>query len=119
MSPAVGAVVRAEIIDGLTSDAADVSIAFREIRPGEIVAPLRDRELDLVLARTVPDSPELESAPLPPTPATLVVPDGHRLARRGGVHLSDLDGERLLTWNPPEPPTPIYSSPGWPQRAPG
>ncbi len=85
VSPAVGAAVRTEVVDGLTRDAAGVSIAFHEVRPSEIAALLRDRKLDLVLARTVPDSPELDSAPLPPTPAALVVPAGHRLAGRSGV----------------------------------
>ncbi len=58
----------------------------------------------MVLARTVPDSYELDSAALAPTPATLVVPAGHRLAGRSDARLSDLDGERLLTWNPPGTP---------------
>jgi hypothetical protein len=44
------------------------------------------------------------AAPLPPTPATLLVPAGHRLARSDDVRLADLDGERLLTWNPPGTP---------------
>jgi DNA-binding transcriptional LysR family regulator len=104
VSPAVGAAVRAEVGDRLTSDAAEMSIAFHEVRPRDIVALLRNRELDLVLARTVPDSPELDSAPLAPTPAMLVVPAGHRLAGRGAARLSDLDGERLLTWSPPGTP---------------
>lgn len=104
VSPAVGAAVRAEVIDGFTREAADVLIALHEVRPGDIVSRLRDRELDLVLARTVPDSAELDSAPLPPTPAELVVPAGHRLAARSGVRLSDLDGERLLTWSGPGTP---------------
>ena len=98
MSPAVGPVVRAEVAERLTSEAGDISIGFHEVRPRDIVALLRNRELDLVLARTVPDSPEVDSAPLAPTPAMLVVPSGHRLAG-DGAHLADLDGERLLTWN--------------------
>ena len=103
-TPAVGAVVRAEVVARLTSDAGDVSIAFHEVRPRDIVRLLRDREIDMVLARTVPGSPELDSAAVAPTPAGLVVPAGHRLAGRSGVRLSDLDGERLLTWNPPGSP---------------
>lgn len=99
VTPAVGAAVRAEVVEGLTRTAAGVSIAFREVRPAGIVALLRDRELDVVLARTVPDSAELDSAPLPPTPAALVVPAGHRLAGVPAARLSDLDGERLLTWS--------------------
>ena len=65
---------------------------------------LRDRDLDLVLARTVPDAPEVDSAALAPTPATLVVPARHRLAGSEGARLADLDGERLLTWNSPGTP---------------
>lgn len=44
------------------------------------------------------------SAPLRPTPAALMVPAGHRLAGEPAVRLAQLDGERLLTWNPPGTP---------------
>ena len=41
---------------------------------------------------------------LPPTAAALHVPAGHRLAKEQQVRLSQLDGERLLTWNAPGTP---------------
>jgi hypothetical protein len=62
-----------------------------------------------VLARTFDGGPEIDSAALRPTPAELFVPAGHRLAARAGadaapVPLAELDGERLLTYNPPGTP---------------
>ncbi len=104
VSPAVGSAVRAEAVRVLTQAAPDVSIALHEIRPADVAPMLRDRVLDVVLARTVLDAPEVDSAPVRPTPATLVVPAGHRLAGRTGVRLAELDGERLLTWSRPGTP---------------
>jgi DNA-binding transcriptional LysR family regulator len=55
----------------------------------------------VVLARSTRPEPGIEVVELPPTPAALVVPEGHRLAGRDAVDLAEIDGERLLTWNPP------------------
>jgi hypothetical protein len=104
VSPAVGHAVREEVARVLRDGAPELSIAFREVRPGEIVQRLRDRELDVVLARTAPDAAEIDSASLRPSPAELFVPPGHRLAGASTARLADLDGERLLTWSPPGTP---------------
>jgi hypothetical protein len=65
---------------------------------------LRERTVDLVVARTTRAGPGVDSAALRPTPAELVVPGGHRLAGRDAVRLAELDGERLLTWSRPGTP---------------
>jgi DNA-binding transcriptional LysR family regulator len=101
VSPAVSPLDRQEAVEVLRHDAPDVSVSILEVRPREVRRLLRARELDLVLARTSDAVPDLESAALRPTPAILCVPAGHRLAGAGPVALKDLDGERLLTWNPP------------------
>jgi DNA-binding transcriptional LysR family regulator len=101
VTPAIGQVVRGEVVAALREDAPEVSIAFHEVRPGDVAPLLRDRDVDLVLARAAPRGAEVESAALRPTPAVLVVPCGHRLAGAAPVALADLDGERLLTWSPP------------------
>lgn len=105
VSPALGRHVVDEAARVLLGASPDVSVSMHEVRPREIPERLRDRDLDLVLARTAPRAPEVDSASLRPTPAVLHVPAGHRLAARTDpVPLAELDGERLLTWNPPGTP---------------
>jgi DNA-binding transcriptional LysR family regulator len=110
VTPAVGPADREQLARVLREGAPDLSVSIREVRPGEIGALLRGRDLDFVLARSAPADDALDSAPLRPTPVVLCVPAGHRLAgaaRRQGipgpgaaVRLAELDGERLLTWSP-------------------
>jgi DNA-binding transcriptional LysR family regulator len=101
VSPAVGPRDAQEAVAALRDGAPDVSVALLEVRPRDVRRLLRDRELDVVLARTSGGAPDVDSASLRPTPATLWVPAGHRLAGAGPVALAELDGERLLTWSPP------------------
>jgi DNA-binding transcriptional LysR family regulator len=101
-TPAVGAGTLRALVRGLHRDAPDLSIALRQLRPGEIAAALRDGTADVVLARAAGGTPELAVTPLAPTPAELIVPEGHRL--RGEASLADLDGERLYTWSRPGTP---------------
>jgi DNA-binding transcriptional LysR family regulator len=100
ITPAISAGERAEVARVLREDAAELSVSFHELRPAELAASLRDRAVDLVLARTAPPVPEVDSAALRPVPAELFVATGHRLAREPAVRLAQLDGERLLTWSP-------------------
>ena len=81
LTPPVGSATRAEVVAVLRDGAADLSIAFHEIRPGEIAAALRERTVYVVLARTSRDGAEVDSAPLRPSPAELLVPAGHALHR--------------------------------------
>lgn len=101
VSPAVGPGALQEVIEALRQDAPDLTLSVRDVRPGEVRQVLLDRGVDLVLMRTVRASTGLESAPLPPTPAVLALPVDHRLSADQSVALAELDGERLLTWNPP------------------
>jgi DNA-binding transcriptional LysR family regulator len=100
VSPAVSPLDRQEVVDVLRRGAPDVSVSLLEVRPRDVRRLLRARELDLVLARTSVDAPDVDSAALRPTPAVLCVPTGHRLAGADAVALAQLDGERLLTWSP-------------------
>jgi DNA-binding transcriptional LysR family regulator len=104
VTPALEPAVAEEVAGVLRAGASDLSIVFRDVLPGEIVTLLRDRAVDLVLARTARDTREVQSASLHPSLVALLVPAGHRLARTRTVHLADLDGERLLTWSPPGTP---------------
>ncbi len=100
LSPAVGSAVRDELRRAIRDGSSALSVSFHEVRPAEIAPRLRDRTLDFVLARTAPDVPEVESAALRPSPVELVVRADHRLAGSARARLAELDGERLLTWNP-------------------
>jgi DNA-binding transcriptional LysR family regulator len=108
LSVGLTAAVGPGVLDGpvaaLRREAPALSIALREIRPRDIAPMLGDRRLDLVLARSTPRAPGIEVTDLPPTPAALVVPEGHRLAGAGHVGLAAIDGERLMTWSPPGSP---------------
>jgi DNA-binding transcriptional LysR family regulator len=104
VTPAIGPATREEVARVLRADASELSVSFHEVRPREVPQLLRDRTVDLVLARTSRDTPEIDSAPLRPTAVELVVPAGHRLASRASARLAELDGERLLTWSAPGTP---------------
>lgn len=104
VTPAVGGRVRDQIVRALRDGAPELAVDLREVRPRELAPLLRDHKVDLVVARTAPDLTGLDSAALQPTPASLMVPEGHRLAGDDAVSLADLDGERLLTWSPPGTP---------------
>jgi DNA-binding transcriptional LysR family regulator len=103
-SPAVGPATVQEVVAALREDAPELRVSVRAIRPREYLRALRDRDVDVILARTLRDDAGLDSAALRPTPAVLAVPAEHRLAGRGPVSLAELDGERMLTWNPPRTP---------------
>ena len=104
VSPALGPVVREELVRVLREGATELSVALHEVRPGEVTEMLLARDVDLVVARTSPVATEVDSAPLSPSPAALCLPAGHRLAGARSVRLAELDGERLLTWSAPGTP---------------
>ncbi len=100
MSVAVGPGVLDGALAALRRDAPALSIALRDVRPREVAPLLADRSVDVVLARSTQPQPGIEVIELPPTPAALAVPEGHRLAGRDAIDLVEIDGERLLTWSP-------------------
>jgi DNA-binding transcriptional LysR family regulator len=100
-TPAVGTRVLRDLARALHQDAPELSIALREIRPGEIATALRDGTADVVLSRTA-RAGDLHTDTLAPTRAALVVPREHAL--HDTAALRDLDGERLLTWSRPGTP---------------
>jgi DNA-binding transcriptional LysR family regulator len=104
VTPAIGPATREEVARVLRDEAPDVSVSFHEVRPGEVRQLLRDRTVELVLARTSPSAPDVDSASLRPSPVELFVPAGHRLANATAARLAELDGERLLTWSRPGTP---------------
>jgi DNA-binding transcriptional LysR family regulator len=104
VSPAVGPSVRDEVVRVLRHSAPDLYVSLHELRPADVAPALRDRDVDLVLARTAPDAPDVDSASLRPSRVVLCAPAGHWLASESTVRLAELDGERLLTWSAPGTP---------------
>jgi len=103
-SPAIVASEVQAAIEALRSRSPDLAISVHQIRPGEMESRLLAGELDLVLARTSGDTARLDTASLRPTKAVLCVAEGHRFAERTWLSVAELDGERLLTFNPPGTP---------------
>jgi DNA-binding transcriptional LysR family regulator len=100
LSPAVGPAVREAVNRAIRDGSPRVAVSFHEVRPAEIAPRLRDRTLDLVIARTAAPARAVQRTDLRPSAAELLVPAGHRLSDRSSVRLAEVDGERLLTWNP-------------------
>ena len=104
-SPAVSEGEVASAIEALRETAGpDLLISVHQVRPGEIEDRLVAGELDLVLARSSANTPRLDSVALSPARAAILVHQGHRLAGRGRIAATELDGDRLLTFNPPGTP---------------
>lgn len=104
VTPAVGAAAHPNIAAALTTGAPDLRVTFQEVRPPAAADLLRRRELELVVSRVGPTSDEFGHAELTPSPAIALVARGHRLAARGRIAVSELDGERLQMWNAPGDP---------------
>lgn len=100
VSPAVSPGEREAAVAVLRDGAPELTVALVEVWPEQARALLRQRDVELVLARTAPEAPDVRSARLAPSRAALYVPAGHRLAAHADpVAVPELDGERLLTWN--------------------
>jgi hypothetical protein len=80
------------------------AVALREFGPADLIKALDDRSVDIALARSVVAGPSVSSRALTPTPASIYLPVEHRLAREPAVDVSELDGERLMTWSSPDSP---------------
>lgn len=78
-------------------------IGFRLVQDdaGRMLARLRAGEVDLVLTSPLPDEPGVSVRPLGSEPLALVVPSGHRLARRRGkLRFADAAGEDFVCLAP-------------------
>jgi DNA-binding transcriptional LysR family regulator len=103
-SPVLGDGVRADVVRALREDAPELTVLLSEARPAQLSELLRSRQVECAVVRTWAGGPEVDSAPLRPTPAELCVPDDHPLATARAVSLAQLDGARLLVTNRPGTP---------------
>lgn len=98
VTPAIGPHDLHDVVRVLR-DGTDRAVAFRDLRPSELRQALRDRDVDIVLARvsgTVAD--DLQRGELRPTPMQVHVADAHPVT--GAATLADFDGARVLTASP-------------------
>src|SRR3954452_12477982 len=85
----------------------DVTIQLEQLEPAPALRRLRAGELDIAVIWEVPGEPSLsleegfERSFLADDPYRIVLPPGHRLARRREVELAELAGDRF-TAPPPE-----------------
>jgi DNA-binding transcriptional LysR family regulator len=100
-TPLIGPHDRADVLRVLRPSGSEMSLVLQEIRPEQVPAALRRHDVDLVLTRGAGiEDVGLDRTSLRPSSMHLAVPVGHALHGRGATCLRDLDGERLLVWNP-------------------
>jgi len=73
-----------------------LELHLHEYQTDPMLAKVRDGELDLGILALPVDLDGLRMRELYAEPFTVAMPTGHRLARHDKVHVSDLEGERLL-----------------------
>ena len=73
-----------------------VEVVLQEMRPADHVQSLRAGQLDISLTRGLPADGQLAAVLLWRDPVVLVVPLGHRLAKRTRVRLLELKGEDFV-----------------------
>lgn len=76
----------------------DVKWTLHEMQPAAQQAALKERRLDLCFYRMGKADAELVSEPLSTEAIAVVLPQGHRLARRTHIALHDLAGERFISF---------------------
>lgn len=104
-TPPIGPTDHADVVRALRRRGPEVSVAFRELRPGDLERSLRAGEVDIALTRTAgAGEAGLDRAALRPTPMAVCLPAGHRLADAETIRIAELDGERLLTASRPGTP---------------
>ncbi len=101
---AVGRATLAEVAARIHDDLPELALELHEIRSTALPGAVREARVDFGLARTFAPQPGFKVLPLRPTPAALAVPPTHSLAGRQAVRITEIDGERLLTWNAPGTP---------------
>ncbi len=87
------------LLSGFRSRYPDVEFVLRQGGTSRNERELLDGELDVVLAVGPPDRDDLEWHALVDEPLALVVPSGHRLAKRRSVRLEEVSGEPFVTFS--------------------
>ena len=77
-----------------------IRLALAQDGAGRMLERLRTGEVDLVLTSPLPDVPGVAVRPLGREPLALVVPRGHRLARRHRMRFAEAAGEEFVCLAP-------------------
>jgi DNA-binding transcriptional LysR family regulator len=81
----------------------NVRVEVRALDFTDLIASVREQRVDLAFLYEPLEEPDLEVTPLFSEPRIVVVPAGHRLARRKRLSPADLDGEVFVKQPPPVP----------------
>lgn len=73
-----------------------VSILLNEMNPASQLDALRERRIDVSIARSAVDDDELCSTPIWPDPLVVALPKDHPLAARRRLRLADLAGKAFV-----------------------
>jgi DNA-binding transcriptional LysR family regulator len=92
-----------QAITSLRKKYPQLSITFHEQEPGESIAKLVRRDVDVIIVNDWQNAPMalpegLTKAPLFDDIADIALPPGHRLAKAKSVKLSELAGEEWIAW---------------------
>jgi DNA-binding transcriptional LysR family regulator len=95
MGPAAGGLL-APLLARFASRHPGMRVEIRNLDFSDMVDTVRDRGVDLAFIYMPLDEPDLEFIPLMNEPRVVVLPRGHRLARRKQIRPSDLRDETFI-----------------------
>ena len=78
----------------------DVEIVLRQRLQNHILDDVRQGVVDLGIANRMPESDQIDTIPMGQDRYHVMVPRGHRLAKRAAATIADLDGERMVSVAP-------------------
>jgi LysR family transcriptional regulator, benzoate and cis,cis-muconate-responsive activator of ben and cat genes len=102
LGPAPGGVF-APLLSRFGSLHPDVRVEVRALDFTELIDGVRERRADVAFLYLPLDEPDFEVTPLLAEPRIVVLPSGHRLAKREQLSPADLDGEVFVKQPPPVP----------------
>jgi LysR family hydrogen peroxide-inducible transcriptional activator len=94
--PTIAPYLLPELIPRLQKRAPSMPLEIEENLTGELQMALLSGRLDLLLLALPFEPPGVETRALYDEPFSVVLPAGHRLAKRRQLRVSDLDAERVL-----------------------
>ncbi|MBV8305137.1 MAG: LysR family transcriptional regulator [Acidimicrobiia bacterium] len=104
VSPAIGPEEVELLSRAAHADAPELTIAVTPMWPADVASALRARTIDLAALRVPPPGRVEQLTPVAELPVAAALPVDHLLAVRDTLAWNDLDGERLVVWNPPGTP---------------
>jgi DNA-binding transcriptional LysR family regulator len=119
VSPTVAEYVSAPLLDAFTRRWATLEVAQEVAAPDDFVALLADRRADVALGPAPPPAAGIEAVPFLRYKLVVVAAQRHPLARRHGIPLAALGGERWLAGPADAELTRFFAERGLPAPAEG